>query len=45
MARKRAVDELLYAEIERRRGDDDLQQREDVFSALLLARDEDGSAS
>jgi cytochrome P450 len=40
--RKREVDELLYGEIARRRGDPDLAEREDVFSALLLARDEDG---
>ena len=41
-ARKRAVDEILYAEIARRRGQADLADREDVFSALLLARDEQG---
>jgi cytochrome P450 len=41
-ARKRAVDEILYAEIARRRASDDLAAREDVFSALLLARDEEG---
>jgi cytochrome P450 len=40
-ARKRAIDELLYPEIARRRADPNLQQR-DVFSALLLARDEEG---
>jgi cytochrome P450 family 135 len=40
--RRRAVDELVYAEISRRRQDPDLDQRDDVFSALLLARDEDG---
>jgi cytochrome P450 family 135 len=41
-ARRAAVDEILYAEIARRRalGDEVLQAREDVFSALLLARDE-----
>jgi cytochrome P450 len=39
---RRAVDELLYAEIARRREDPDLEQRDDVFSALLLAQDEDG---
>jgi cytochrome P450 len=43
-ARKRAVDEIIYAEIARRREDPDLDQRDDVFSALLLARDEDGEA-
>jgi cytochrome P450 len=42
--RKRAVDEILYAEIARRRGEPDLAERDDVFSALLLARDEDGAA-
>jgi cytochrome P450 len=41
-ASKRAVDELLYAEIARRRRDPDLDQRDDVFSALLLAEDEAG---
>src|SRR6201999_4126345 len=42
--RKAAVDELLYAEIARRRatGEEALSSRDDVFSALLLARDEDG---
>ncbi|HLJ02727.1 MAG TPA: cytochrome P450 [Solirubrobacteraceae bacterium] len=42
-SRRRAVDELLYAEIARRRSDPDLERRDDVFSALLLGRDEDGS--
>jgi len=37
-----AVDELLYAEIEKRRADPNLAERDDVFSALLLAEDEDG---
>jgi cytochrome P450 len=41
-ARKRAVDEIVYAEIARRRADPDLQERDDVFSGLLLARDEEG---
>jgi cytochrome P450 family 135 len=41
--RQAAVDELLYAEIARRREDPRLAQRDDVFSALLLARDEDGA--
>jgi cytochrome P450 len=41
-ARQRAVDELLYAEIARRRSEPDLAERDDVFSALLLARDEQG---
>ena len=43
-ARKRAVDEALYAEIARRREDPELDQRDDVFSALLVARDADGQA-
>ena len=42
-AARRAVDELLYAEIARRRRDlDALEERDDVFSALLLARDDEG---
>jgi cytochrome P450 len=41
-ARRKAVDELLYAEIARRRSEPDLQERDDVFSALLLAEDENG---
>jgi len=40
--RKRAVDEILYPEIARRRSEPDLAERDDVFSALLLAEDEDG---
>jgi cytochrome P450 family 135 len=40
--RKRAVDEIIYAEIARRRAAPDLPERDDVFSGLLLARDEDG---
>jgi cytochrome P450 len=40
--RRKAVDELLYAEIARRRQEPDLAERDDVFSALLLAEDEDG---
>jgi cytochrome P450 len=42
-ARKRAVDEVLYAEISRRRRQSDLADRDDVFSALLLAEDEQGA--
>jgi cytochrome P450 len=42
--RRRALDELIYAEIARRRAAEDLERREDVFSMLLLARDEDGGA-
>jgi cytochrome P450 len=40
--RRRLVDELIYDEIARRRDAADLEQREDVLSMLLLARDEDG---
>jgi cytochrome P450 family 135 len=43
-ARKQAVDEIIYAEITRRRADPELEQRDDVFSGLLVARDEDGVA-
>src|SRR5438067_71459 len=42
-ARKRAVDDLLYPEIARRRTDPRLEQRDDMFSGLLLARDEEGN--
>jgi cytochrome P450 family 135 len=42
-ARRRAVDELIYAEIAHRREQADLEEREDVLSMLLLARDEDGN--
>ncbi len=43
-AARRGVDEVLFAEIARRRalGDEALVDNDDVFSALLLARDEDG---
>src|SRR5947209_8576778 len=43
-AARRAVDELLYAEIARRRGlgTEALEANDDVFSALLVARDEEG---
>jgi cytochrome P450 len=41
---RKAVDEILYAEIAARRAVDDLETRDDVFSALLIARDEDGVA-
>ncbi len=41
---RRAVDELIYDEIRHRREEPDLESREDVFSMLLLARDEDGRA-
>ncbi len=41
---RRRVDELIYAEISRRRAASDLEEREDVLSMLLLARDESGEA-
>ena len=40
--RRARVDELIFDEIARRREVPDLEEREDVFSTLLLARDEDG---
>jgi cytochrome P450 len=42
-AQRRAVDEVLFDEIARRRAEPDLAERDDVFSALLLAKDEDGN--
>jgi cytochrome P450 family 135 len=39
---RRAVDEILFEEIARRREDPELEERDDVFSALLLAQDQDG---
>ena len=36
------LDGLIYAEIERRREQEDLDEREDILSLLLQARDEDG---
>ena len=41
-ARLREVDELLYAEIAEHRRRDDLEERDDILSALILARFEDG---
>jgi cytochrome P450 family 135 len=38
------LDELIYAEIARRREQRDLGEREDILSLLLQARDEDGQA-
>lgn len=38
----RKTDALLYEEIARRRGEEDLEERTDVLSLLLRARDEDG---
>src|SRR4051812_45557387 len=40
--RRAEMDELIYDEIARRREAPDLEEREDVFSMLLCARDEDG---
>ena len=36
------LDELIYQEIAQRRAGGDLEEREDVLSMLLLARDEGG---
>jgi cytochrome P450 len=43
-ARLREVDELLYAEIAEHRRKEDLEDRDDILSALILARFEDGEA-
>ena len=40
--RLREVDELLYAEIAERRSAEDLEERDDILSTLILARFEDG---
>ena len=42
--RLRAADAVLYEEIERRRDEPDLEERSDVLSLLLRARDEQGRA-
>jgi cytochrome P450 family 135 len=42
--RRRALDELIYEEIARRRASENLDERTDVLSMLLLARDDDGRA-
>jgi cytochrome P450 len=42
--RRRRMDEMIYEEITLRRTEPDLEERSDVFSMLLLARDEDGRA-
>ena len=39
---RRVLDELIYEEIAERRAGDDLEEREDMLSMLLLARDERG---
>jgi cytochrome P450 len=41
-ARRAELDEMIYEEIASRRAAPDLDEREDVFSMLLGARDEDG---
>ncbi|MFA9269647.1 MAG: cytochrome P450 [Baekduiaceae bacterium] len=41
--RKQVADAMLYEEIARRRGAPDLDERTDVLSLLLRARDEDGA--
>jgi cytochrome P450 len=41
--RRRALDDLIYEEIASRRSVSDLDERKDVLSMLLLARDEDGN--
>jgi cytochrome P450 len=38
------LDEVTYAEIARRRAQEDLAERADILSLLLLARDEEGQA-
>jgi cytochrome P450 len=42
--RLKAADALIYEEIARRRGESDLEDRTDVLSLLLCARDEEGEA-
>jgi cytochrome P450 family 135 len=42
--RRRKLDELIYEEIALRRAAPDLEEREDVFSMLLVARDDEGEA-
>ncbi len=42
--RLRAADALLYEEIAQRRGEPDLEERSDVLSLLLCARDDEGRA-
>ncbi len=42
--RLKVADALIYEEIGRRRGESDLEDRTDVLSLLLRARDEDGGA-
>jgi cytochrome P450 len=40
--RRAQLDEAIYEEIARRREAPDLEERDDIFSMLVLARDEDG---
>jgi cytochrome P450 len=42
-ARRAELDELLFDEIAKRRAEPDLEERDDVFSMLVLARDENGA--
>jgi len=42
MAARAELDAALYAEIDARRGDPGLEQRDDILSVLLQARDEEG---
>jgi cytochrome P450 len=42
MEKRAELDRLIYEEIDRRRKAPDLEERDDVFSMLVLARDEDG---
>ncbi len=44
MRLRRRVDALIYDEIARRREDPALEERDDILSLLLQARDEDGEA-
>ena len=44
MQRLRAADAVLHEEIQRRRGETGLEERSDVLSLLLCARDEQGRA-
>jgi cytochrome P450 len=41
--RRAAVDELIYEHIARRRAEGGFEERDDVFSMLLAAKDEDGN--
>jgi cytochrome P450 len=38
------LDEVIYEELERRRAQEDLPERRDILSLLMMARDEDGQA-